>query len=105
MIVAGCAVTPPSEDPVLIRLNELDSRLEAIERILANGSLVDLTLQTDALQRQSAVLLGRVEIIEHESQSTAERQREIYLDLDNRIQDLERKLRQAVNAVSVLDGG
>ena len=104
-IVAGCAVTPASEDPVLIKLDELDNRMEAIERILANGSLVDLTLQTDALQRQSAVLQGRTENLEHDSQSTAERQREIYMDLDSRIQDLERHLRQAASAVSVLDGG
>lgn len=103
--VSACTTTPPSEDPVLIQLNELDQRLEAIERILANGSLVDLTLQVDELQRQSAVLQGRTESIEHNSAGTADRQRDIYMDLDGRIQDLERGLRQAVNAVSVLDGG
>jgi len=104
--VSGCAVTPPpSEDPVLIRLNELDQRLEAIERILANGSLVDLTVQVDELQRQSAILQGRAEVLEHDSEGTAERQRDLYTDLDGRIQGLERGLRQAVTAVSVLDGG
>ncbi|NOX70704.1 MAG: tol-pal system protein YbgF [Gammaproteobacteria bacterium] len=104
-LVGACTVTPPSEDPVLIRLDELDQRIEALERILANGSLVDLTLQMDELQRQSADLQGRTEDLEHQSVGTAERQRDIYTDLDNRIQDLERNLRQAVKAVSVIDGG
>lgn len=104
-IVTGCAVTPPSEDPLLIRLNELDVRLNAIERILANGSLVDLTMQVDELQRQAAVLQGRTDSIEHESDSTAGRQRDIYMDLDGRIQALEKSLRETVKAVSVLDGG
>ena len=103
--VVGCTVTPPSEDPVLLKLDELDKRMEAIERILANGSLVDLTMQVDELQRQTMVLQGRTESIEHESASTADRQRDIYRDLDGRIQDVERNLRQAVSAVSVLDGG
>jgi tol-pal system protein YbgF len=101
----GCTVTPPSEDPVLIKLDELDGRIEAIERILANGSLVDLTVQVDELQRQATDLQGRTENIEHESANTADRQRDIYTDLDGRIQDMERNLSQAVSAVSVLDGG
>jgi len=104
-LVAGCTVTPASEDPVLIKLNELDTRIEAIERILANGSLVDLTLQVDELQRQAADLQGRTETIEYKSANTANRQRDIYIDIDGRIQDIEKKLRQTVNAVNVLDGG
>jgi tol-pal system protein YbgF len=103
--VVGCTVTPPSEDPVLLKLDELDSRIEAIERILANGSLVDLTVQVDELQRQTMQLQGRTESIEHESARTADRQRDIYMDLDGRIQDVERDLSQAVSAVNVLDGG
>jgi tol-pal system protein YbgF len=104
-IVAACTVTPPSEDPVLIKLNELDARIEAIERILANGSLVDLTVQVDELQRQAAELQGRTESIEHESESTSDRQRDIYIDIDGRIQDLERDLRKALTAARVIDGG
>lgn len=104
-VMSGCAMTPPSEDPVLIKLNELDDRIEAIERILANGSLVDLTLQMDEVQRNTAELRGRTDNIEHESETTAVRQRDIYADLDGRIQNLEKSLRQTAKAVSVLDGG
>ena len=86
------------------RLLELDRRLTAIERILANGSLVDLTVQVDELQRRSAELQGRIETLEHQSTESASRQRDLYVDLDERIQNLERS-RSAANTASVLDGG
>ena len=102
--VTGCVATPPSEDPVLIKLDEMERRLAAVERILANGSLVELTVQSDELQRNSAVLQGRVETLEHSAEGTASRQRDLYLDLDERIQSLEQGLR-GTSATSVLDGG
>lgn len=103
--IGGCVATPPSEDPVLLKLGELEDRLAAVERILANGSLVELTVQSDELQRQSAELQGRVETLEHSAEGTAGRQRDLYLDLDERVQNLEQGLRGAVAGVSVLDGG
>jgi len=105
LLVAGCAVTPPAEDPVLIQLDELDRRLGAIERILANGSLVELTMQVDDMQRQNAELQGRTESLEHSAESTASRQRDLYIDVDDRIQSLERSLQSQPAAVNVLDGG
>lgn len=105
LLVAGCAVTPPAEDPVLIQLDELDRRLGAIERILANGSLVELTMQVDDMQRQNAELQGRTESLEHSAESTAGRQRDLYIDVDDRIQSLERSLQSQPAAVNVLDGG
>ena len=105
LLAAGCAVTPPAEDPVLIQLEELDRRLGAIERILANGSLVELTMQVDDMQRQNAELQGRTESLEHSAESTASRQRDLYIDVDDRIQSLERSLQSQPAAVNVLDGG
>lgn len=93
--VSGCALTSPAEDPVLIKLNEMDQRLAAVERILANGSLVELTVQSDALQRQSAELQGRVESLEHENANSADRQRDLYVDLDERLQVLEESVKIA----------
>lgn len=87
--MSACTLTPPAEDPVQIQLQDLDRRLAAIERILANGSLVELTVQSDELQRQSADLQGRVETLEYANQETAGRQRDLYVDLDERILALE----------------
>ena len=105
LLAAGCAMTPRADDPVMIKLNELDRRLGAIERILASGSLVDLTIQADELQRQASDLQGRTESLEHEAEGSSERQRELYADLDMRIQNLERRTGGSRGPVSVLDGG
>ena len=70
MLATGCAMTPPAEDPVLIKLEEIDRRLSAVERVLANGSLVDLTVQVDNMQRESAEMRGRTESLEHESEKS-----------------------------------
>lgn len=104
LTVGGCAMTEPQIDPMEQRLAQLDRRIAALERILANGSLVDLTVQVDELNRRSADLQGRVETLEHNAGETATRQRDLYTDLDQRIQDLERSMTRPSNT-NVLDGG
>ncbi|MEM9208772.1 MAG: YbgF trimerization domain-containing protein, partial [Pseudomonadota bacterium] len=93
-LAGACAMTPADDDPTLLRLQSLERRLEAIERILANGSLVELTLQVDELQRRSAEVQGRVEQLEYEREGSGERQRALYADLDDRLQSLENRLGQ-----------
>ncbi|HEX6261125.1 MAG TPA: hypothetical protein VFZ51_10760, partial [Woeseiaceae bacterium] len=56
LLLAGCAVTDPADDPVVLKLNDLERRLMSVERILASGSLVDIAMQVDNLQRQAAEL-------------------------------------------------
>ena len=105
LTMSACALTPAAEDPVQMRMADLDRRLSAIERILANGSLVDLTVQVDEMQRRLAELQGRIETLEHAAAETESRQRDLYTDLDERIQTLERNLNNVSNDVNVLDGG
>lgn len=105
LAVGGCELmTPPSEDPVLIKLNEIDQRLDALERVVQNQSLVDLARQVSSLERQAAELTGTIETLEYDATTTAERQRQLYLDLDARLQALEERL-TATSAPNVLDGG
>lgn len=102
--VAGCELmTPPSEDPVLIKLNEIEQRLDALERVVQNQSLVDLARQVSSLERQTAELTGTIETLEYNETTTAERQRQLYLDLDARLQALEERL--TASSPNVLDGG
>ena len=108
LLGAGCALMKPQQaddpDPLLVNLGKLERRLSAIERVLENGSLVGLTVQADELERRTSELRGRTETLEHEATSATERQRELHADLDIRIQNLERKLRDSVNQVSILGG-
>ena len=104
-VLGGCtAMMDPAEDPVMIKLNEIDQRLGAVERVVQNQSLVELTQQVAALERRADELQGRNEELNYEANRTAERQRALYADLDARIQALEASL-DALSSPSVLDGG
>jgi tol-pal system protein YbgF len=98
-------VNQPEEDPMVTQLNDIERRLAAVERILANGSLVDMAVQVDNLQRQVAELRGRSEKLEYDAQETATRQRDLYQDLDLRIQGLEQGLRAGAGSGGLTPGG
>ncbi len=105
LFLGGCALLQPAaDDPVLVKLSELERRIQSIERVVQNQSLVNLTQQVGTVERRGDELQGRVEELEHSSESTAERQRQLYVDIDTRIQELEASI-QARNSVSVMDGG
>lgn len=105
LLLSGCELMqPPQPDPMAERLLDFERRLAALERILASGSLIDLTVQVDELQRQNAELLGRTESLEHNASGTAGRQRDLYLDLDDRIRKLEQGMQSRPPAVAGLEG-
>lgn len=88
----------------MIRLDQLEQRMQALERVLENQSLVTLTQEVASLERRTDVLQGSSETLQHDATTTADRQRQLYADLDSRIQELEASL-QASTSASVLDGG
>jgi tol-pal system protein YbgF len=101
----GCELLQPAaDDPVLEKLTELERRLENIERVVQNQSLVNLTQQVSAAERRGDEIQGRVEELEHNSEGTGERQRQLYADLDTRMEELEASM-QARSSVNVMDGG
>lgn len=89
VLISGCATTPASEDPVLVKLTEIEDRLDRIERVTANDSLVQMASQVDEMQSELRQLRGEVETLRFEDQSAADRQRDQYLDLDRRLQGME----------------
>lgn len=89
---------------MLLKLTELEQRLQNIERVVQNQSLVNLTQQVSAVERRGDDIQGRVEQLEHSSETTTDRQRQLYVDIDTRIQELEASIR-ARNSVNVMDGG
>lgn len=104
-LLGGCELLQPrGEDPVLVKLTNLEQRLEALERVVRNQSLASMTQQVAALERQGDEIRGEMEELAHDSATTAERQRQLYVDLDARIQGLEAALRSR-GIPGVLEGG
>ncbi len=88
-LLAGCVTTPPEEDPVQIKLNELDTRLAKVERIVENQSLVQLAQQLDSIQNEVRQMRGRLDEIENSNEAMRKQQRDLYSDLDKRISALQ----------------
>jgi tol-pal system protein YbgF len=88
-VLAGCASTPPEEDPVVQKLTELDGRLLRIERVLANQSLLELSQRIEAVQAETRTLRGQLDELQHAVNRTQEQQREMYGDVDRRLAALE----------------
>jgi len=107
LLLGGCELMqPPSNepDPVLVKLDELERRMEAIERVVQNQSLVNLTQQVGSMERRDDEIQGRIEELEHNSETTADRQRQLYADIDARIQELEAAVKAGNSAGIQGDG-
>ena len=86
--LGGCA-TAPEEDPMFIRLNDLDQRVQRIERVLTNNSLLELAQRLDSLQSDVRSLRGEVELLQNQSEGGKAQSRSLYGDLEKRIAALE----------------
>src|SRR5690606_19006145 len=86
LLVAGCATTP-KEDPVQLRLDDLDARVGRIDRIVSNNSLVQLSQQLEAQQQELRQLRGRIEELQNENAKLRQEQRDLYGDLDRRLNE------------------
>ena len=88
LALAGCAVSP-EEDPVYIRMNDLDARVQRIERVLTNQSLLELAQRLDALQADVRSIRGEVELLQNQTEGGKTQNRNLYGDLEKRLAALE----------------
>ena len=100
--VVGCdSMLSREDDPMYLKTNELDTRLARVERLVANEGLVNLMSQLDAMQKDLATLRNDVETLQYQAEQSGTRQRDLYLDIDQRLQELEK-----ANAnLTVFEGG
>lgn len=84
-VLAGCSLTPPEEDPVQLKLADLDTRVGRIERVVSNQSLIDMAQRLDAAQADVRSLRGRLEELENANEALRKQQRDMFADLDRRM--------------------
>jgi len=87
-LLLGCAVSP-EEDPVYIRMNDLDARVQRVERVVTNQSLIEMAQRIDALQAELRAMRGEVEVLQNQSEGGKTQTRGLYGDLEKRIAALE----------------
>lgn len=89
--MAGCATTPPEEDPVQIKLNDLDTRLTRVERVVTNQSQVEIANQLESVRADVRAMHNDVDQLSHNLETSRKQQRDLYADLDQRLKALEGK--------------
>jgi tol-pal system protein YbgF len=87
--LAACSSLTPIDDPVYLRINDLEARLIRIERVLDNESLIQLATDISSLRTELQALRGEIETLGFEVESQGTRQRDLYVDLDERISGIE----------------
>jgi tol-pal system protein YbgF len=97
-MLGGCATTPPEQDPVQIKLRELDGRIERIERLMTNQGLLELANEMEALRADVRGMHDSIDKEQNEREIGRKRLHDVYLDLDARIKALE--ARQAVSGAA-----
>jgi tol-pal system protein YbgF len=108
VLLSGCAFTPPEEDPLFIKVSEVDARLVRVERVIDNQGLMTLLSRLEELQRDVQALRNDVDTLQNQAGQGSSQQKQQYQDLDRRLQQLERSaaaVRSSVDDKSVLDGG
>jgi tol-pal system protein YbgF len=107
-VLAGCTLVPPEEDPVYLKQVEIDNRLVRVERIIDNQGLMNLMGQLETIQKENQALRNEVETLRNSLEQANERQRQLYMDADQRLQAVEQRSSAQARAdadKSVLEGG
>ena len=87
--LGACSSLTPIDDPVYLRINDLEARLIRIERVLENESLVSLATDIATLRTEVQSILNEVETLGFEVEGQGTRQQDLYVDLDQRLADIE----------------
>ncbi len=67
----------------------LEQRLSRLERLSGSQKLVEIFLQIKRMQQEMNALRGELEVLSHNMEGVKRRQKDLYVDLDQRIQVME----------------
>ena len=89
ILASGCSSLSPTEDPTALRMTDLEARVIRMERVVENQSLVQLASEVEMLRSETTALRGEIETLRFETENSDDRQRELYVDVDRRLQAIE----------------
>jgi tol-pal system protein YbgF len=104
VVLSACAATPPDEDPVQIKLKDLDTRLARVERVVTNQSSVDISNQLEALRADVRSMHNDVDQLSNSLEAVRKQQRDMYADLDQRMKSIEARGAGGAAAAGVAAG-
>ena len=87
------AAKPRVAAPAVPQKQDIESRISRLERVLASGTLVNMAVKLDTMQEQVRHMQGANEELAHDIESIKHRQRDLYMDIDRRLSDIETALK------------
>jgi tol-pal system protein YbgF len=95
LAVSGLVAQPGLAQSRGERIETLESRMDAVERQLANQALLEMSRQLEVLGGELRGLRGQVDELRHELERARAQQRDQYVDLDTRLRAAEAALTAA----------
>lgn len=76
----------------VIAANEVsvEERLNRVERLVNSKGLVDIMVRVESMQSELQRLVGEIELQKHSLEEIKKRQRDLYIDIDRRLLQIER---------------
>lgn len=68
-----------------------EDRLARLERLVNSNALVDVMVRVESIQSEMQRLVGEIELQKHTLEEIKKRQRDLYLDIDRRLLQIERR--------------
>jgi tol-pal system protein YbgF len=98
--LAGAAALPAYAQSKGERLDMLESRMDAVERQLANQALLEMSRQIEVLTGELRNLRGEFDQLQRDLERARNQQRDQYVDLDTRLRAAEAALTAAQAGVT-----
>lgn len=77
------------------QVNEMEARIAKMEQALNSQALLELYAQVETLGLELGKLNGQVEMLSNDNSLLQKRQRDFYIDLDNRLREIEQPNKRA----------
>ena len=68
----------------------MEERLNRVERLVNSKGLVDIMVRVESMQSELQRLVGEIELQKHSLDEIKKRQRDLYIDIDRRLLQIER---------------
>lgn len=85
----GDSETREQLEALRTKVLEMEARMQRTEETLMGQALIELHNQAENLKGEMGKLRGQIEVLEDENRSLRKQQKDFYLDLDNRLRQIE----------------
>lgn len=90
----------PAIEPIT---QDINARLEKVERAVNNSALLDMLELLESLKTEVSTLRGEIEVQTHTIDQLKQRQRDLYTDVDSRLQRIEQNGSSSTAITSTTD--